>query len=78
MPVQLSEPIVDGIGGRGVTDWSARRSELFEPLFIDGDVFNHRGLDAEAKFLQLVGKLVAINEVNWRRTVSRGFLDGVA
>ena len=59
--------------------WLGRvRSELFEPSFIYGDVLNHFGLRAEAKFLELVGELVAVNEVDWWRTVSGGFLDGVA
>ena len=54
------------------------RSELFEPCFIDSDVLNHFGLGAEAKFFELVGELVAVNEVDWRRAVSGSFLDGVA
>lgn len=54
------------------------RSELFEPSSIYGDVLNHFGLHAETKLLELVGELVAVHEVNSRRTVSRGFLDGFA
>ena len=45
--------------------WLGRiRSELFEPRFIESDVLNHFGLGAEAKFFELVGKLVAVNEVD--------------
>jgi hypothetical protein len=54
------------------------RLEFLEPSFIYGDVLNHFGVRAEAKLFELVSKLVAVNEVNWRRTVSCGFLDGVA
>jgi hypothetical protein len=54
------------------------RSECFKPGFIYGDVLNHFGLRAETKFFELVGELVAVNEVNRGRAVSGGFLNGVA
>jgi hypothetical protein len=52
--------------------------EFLEPSFIYGDFLDHFGLRAQAELFELVGKLLAVNEVNRRRTVSGGFLDGIS
>ena len=52
------------------------QSDAFKPLLIDTRDFDDFLSNTKPKFSQFFRKLAAVNKVDWRRAVPRGFFDG--
>ena len=57
--------------------WLGLHLDMVEPGVVHENILHHFDLDAEGQVLEPIGQCVAVNEIDRRRSIPRGFSNGV-